>query len=289
MEPFDIVIIGSGMGGLVCADILSREGYKVCVLEKNRQVGGSLQTYVRDKVIFDSGVHYLGGLAEGQNLYQVFKYLGLIGKLKLQRMDQDAFDKIMFEDDEKEYVHAQGYENFIQRLLKDFPDEEKALRMYCDKIKEVCSKFPLYNLRSGGDINEKTTLLELDTKAFIESVTDNKKLQAVLVGSNMLYVLQSGKTPFYVHAMILNSYIESSWKCVDGGSVIGKIMVQNIREHGGMIHRNSEVKKIVVEDGKVSSVLLADGKHVYGKHFISNMHPVTTLEMTETSLIKSAC
>ncbi len=288
MEPFDIVIIGSGMGGLVCADILSREGYKVCVLEKNRQVGGSLQTYVRDKVIFDSGVHYLGGLAEGQNLYQVFKYLGLIGKLKLQRMDQDAFDKIMFEDDEKEYVHAQGYENFIQRLLKDFPDEEKALRMYCDKIKEVCSKFPLYNLRSGGDINEKTTVLELDTKAFIESVTDNKKLQAVLVGSNMLYVLQSGKTPFYVHAMILNSYIESSWKCVDGGSVIGKIMVQNIREHGGMIHRNSEVKKIVVEDGKVSSVLLADGRHVYGKHFISNMHPVTTLEMTETSLIKSA-
>jgi all-trans-retinol 13,14-reductase len=169
------------MGGLVCADILSREGYKVCVLEKNRQVGGSLQTYVRDKVIFDSGVHYLGGLAEGQNLYQVFKYLGLIGKLKLQRMDEDAFDKIMFENDEKEYVHAQGYENFIQRLLKDFPDEEKALRMYCDKIKEVCSKFPLYNLRSGGDINEKTTVLELDTKAFIESVTDNKKLQAVLV------------------------------------------------------------------------------------------------------------
>ena len=45
---FDIVIIGSGMGGLVCADILGREGYKVCVLEKNKQIGGCLQTYVRD-------------------------------------------------------------------------------------------------------------------------------------------------------------------------------------------------------------------------------------------------
>lgn len=287
-EAFDIVIIGSGMGGLVCADILGREGYKVCVLEKNRQLGGCLQTYVRDKVIFDSGVHYLGGLGEGQNLYQVFKYLGIIGKLKLQRMDEDCFDKILIEDDEKEYVFAQGYENFVQRLLRDFPGEEKALRLYCDKIQEVCSKFPLYNLRPGGDVNEKTTVLGIDTKTFIESITDNKKLQAVLVGNNMLYVLQAGKTPFYVHAMILNSYIESSWKCVDGGSDIGKYMAKNIREHGGTIHRNTEVTKIVVEEGKVTSVLLADGSHVTGKYFISNMHPVRTLEMTESSLIKHA-
>ena len=288
MDNFDIVIIGSGMGGLVCADILSREGYKVCILEKNKQIGGCLQTYVRDRVIFDSGVHYLGGLSKGQNLYQVFKYLGIIDKLKLQKMDEDAFDKILIEHDQKEYIHAQGYENFIRHLLKDFPAEEKALRLYCDKIKEVCSKFPLYNLRSGGDINEKTTVLEIDTKQFIESITADKKLQAVLVGSNMLYVLQADKTPFYVHAMILNSYIESSWKCIDGGSVIGKIMAKNIREHGGEILRNREVKKIIVEDGKASAVQLADGSRVYGKHFISNMHPVQTLEMTDTDLIKHA-
>ena len=285
---FDIVIIGSGMGGLVCADILGREGYKVCVLEKNKQIGGCLQTYVRDKVIFDSGVHYLGGLGEGQNLYQVFKYLGLIDKLKLQKMDEDVFDKIIIENDEKEYVFAQGYENFIQHLLKDFPDEEKALRLYCDKIKEVCSKFPLYNLRTGGNVNEKTTVLEIDTKTFIESLTGDKKLQAVLVGNNMLYVLQKNKTPFYVHAMILNSYIESSWKCIDGGSDIGKFMAKNIREHGGDIRRNAEVKRIVVDEGKVKSVELADGSQVYGNYFISNMHPVRTLEMTDSSLIKNA-
>ena len=287
-EEFDIVIIGSGMGGLICADVLGREGYKVCVLEKNRQLGGSLQTYVRDKVIFDSGVHYLGGLSEGQNLYQVFKYLGIIDKLKLQKMDEDVFDKILIEGDEKTYVFAQGYENFIQHLLKDFPDEEKALRLYCDKIKEVCSKFPLYNLRTGGNIDEKNAVLGIDTRTFIESITGNKKLQSVLVGNSMLYVLQSGKTPFYVHAMILNSYIESSWKCIDGGSDIGKFMAKNIREHGGVIHRNTEVKKLVVEEGKVSYVETTVGSHVYRKYFISNMHPVRTLEMTESTLIKNA-
>jgi len=288
MNSFDIVIIGSGMGGLLCADILSREGYKVCVLEKNKQIGGCLQTYVRDRAIFDSGVHYLGGLGEGQNLYQIFKYLGIMDKLKLQKMEEDVFDKIIIENDDKEYVYAQGYENFIRHLLKDFPAEEAALRVYCDKIKEVCSKFPLYNLRSGGSINEKNSVLELDTRAFIESVTADKKLQAVLAGNNMLYVLQSGKTPFYVHAMILNSYIESSWKCIDGGSAIGKLMARNIREHGGVIHRNTEVTKIVVEGKEVKSVELADGSHIYAKQFISNMHPARTLELTDTNLINHA-
>jgi all-trans-retinol 13,14-reductase len=88
--------------------------------------------------------------------------------------------------------------------------------------------------------------------------------------------------------MILNSYIESSWKCIDGGSVIARLMAKNIREHGGVILRNTTVQKILVEDGRVGAVLLADGSKVYGKNFISNMHPVRTLEMTETDLIKTA-
>jgi all-trans-retinol 13,14-reductase len=287
MDNYDIVIIGSGMGGLVCGDILSREGYKVCILEKNKQIGGCLQTYVRDKVIFDAGVHYLGGLEKGQNFYQILKYLEVIDRLKLQQMDKDAFDKIVIDNDEKEYVFAQGYDNFIQKLVADFPDEENAIKAYCNKIKEVCSKFSLYNLRSSGQYNEKVSVLEIDAKAFIESITDNPKLQAVLAGNNALYAGQPGKTPFYVHALILNSYIESSWKCVDGGSQIAKYLARNIREGGGVIQRNSEVKRIVEENGKITHVELTDGSKIYGSEFISNMHPVKTLEITDTEIIRN--
>ncbi len=288
MENFDVVIIGSGMGGLTCADILGKEGFKVCVVEKNKQIGGSLQTYVRDKVIFDSGVHYLGGLAKGQNLYQIFKYLGIMDKLKLQQQDVDAFDKILIEGDDNEYCFAQGYENFINKLLEHFPGEEKALRAYCDKIKEVCSKFPLYNLRSADDFNEKSGVLEIDTKAFIDSITNNPKLQGILAANNALYAGQADKTPLYVHALILNSYIESSWKCVDGGSQIAKLLAKNIRENGGTITRNCEVKKIVEENGMAGHIELANGGKMYARYFISNMHPVKTLEMTDTPLIKNA-
>ena len=288
MEHFDIVIIGSGMGGLVCADILGREGYKVCILEKNKQIGGSLQTYVRDKVIFDSGVHYLGGLLKGQNLYQIFQYLGIMDKLKLQRQDIDVFDRILIEGDEKEYDFAQGYENFIDKLLINFPDEEQAIRIYCDKIKEICGKFPLYNLRASDNFNEKSDVLEIDTKAFINSLTDNIKLRGILAANNALYAGQADKTPLYVHALIVNSYIESSWKCVDGGSQIAKLLAKNIKENGGKIIRNCEVKKIVEENGLASYVELHDGSKMHAEYFISNMHPVKTLEITDTPLIKNA-
>jgi all-trans-retinol 13,14-reductase len=287
MDNFDIVIIGSGMGGLVCGDILSREGYRICILEKNKQIGGCLQTFVRNKVIFDSGVHYIGSLGRGQILYQIFKYLGLMDALKLEKMDEDGFDRIIIEGDKKEYVFAQGYENFISRLSVDFPNEENAIRKYCDKIKEVCSKFPMYNLRTGGAYDEKADVLGIDTKTFIESLTGNKKLQAILAGNNMLYAGQPHKTPFYIHALILNSYIESSWKCVDGGSQIAKIMAKNIRRHGGAVQNYTEVKKIVEEAGRVSHVELADGTCIQAKYFISDMHPAKTMELTESSLIKN--
>lgn len=95
-EQYDVVIAGSGLGGLVSALILAKEGHSVCVLEKNNQYGGNLQTFVRDKTIFDTGVHYISGLSEGQNLYQYFKYLGIMDDLKLKKLDEDGFDIITF-------------------------------------------------------------------------------------------------------------------------------------------------------------------------------------------------
>jgi len=288
MQQYDVIIIGSGIGGLVCGNILSMEGMKVCVLEKNKQIGGCLQTFVRDKVIFDSGVHYIGGLDKGQNLYQIFNYLGLMEKLKLEKMDENAFDKIIIDNDPKEYSFAQGYENFINKLSKDFPDEKNAIIKYCEAIQSICKKFPLYNLRNGGEYSEKKDVLEIDTKKFIETLTSNKKLQAVLAGNNILYAGQPAKTPFYIHALILNSYIESSWKCIDGGSQIAKYLAQNTRKHGGVVLCNKEVKKIAEENGKVSFVEIADGTRFTAKNYISNMHPEKAMEILETNLIRPA-
>ncbi len=146
---YDIVIIGSGLGGLLCGAILSKNGYKVCVLEKNPKIGGCLQTYKSNGSVFDTGVHYIGGLAEGQNLYKIFSYVGLMDKLNLERLDLNSFDRICFRGNPQEYYLAQTYERFIDTLSASFPQERHGIINYCNKIKDICDKFPLYNLENG--------------------------------------------------------------------------------------------------------------------------------------------
>lgn len=175
VKEYDILVIGSGLGGLVSALVLAKEGLSVCVLEKNNQYGGNLQTFSRDKLIFDTGVHYLGGLSKGQNLHRFFSYLEIMNDLKLQKMDEDGYDRISFDDDPIEYPHAQGYQNFVEQLTKYFPEEKENLENYCEEIQYVCSQFPRYNVVGNDTYNEE--ILHLNTKRFIESVTQNKKLQ----------------------------------------------------------------------------------------------------------------
>lgn len=278
-EKYDVVIIGSGLGGLVSAIIMAREGYSVCVLEKNQQYGGNLQTFVRNKTIFDTGVHYIGGLSEGQNLYRYFKYLDILDDIALKKMDEDGFDRITFDGDPKEYRHAQGYENFIKTLIEEFPEEEEAIRSYCQKMKETCSFFPLYGLKLGKPYYENTELFELKAKGFIESLTENKKLRAVLAGSNLLYAGEGDRTPFYMHALSVNSYIESSYRCINGGSQITKALLSRFREKGGKAYKRHEVTKFETENGLVTSVQTTNGKTIYGDIFISNVDPKITLEM----------
>jgi all-trans-retinol 13,14-reductase len=44
-NTYDVVIVGGGLGGLLSAVLLAKEGMKVCVLEKDKQIGGCLQTF----------------------------------------------------------------------------------------------------------------------------------------------------------------------------------------------------------------------------------------------------
>ncbi|WP_159472000.1 phytoene desaturase family protein [Chryseobacterium sp. 18068] len=277
-KNYDILIIGSGIGGLVSALILAKEGLKVCVLEKNNQYGGNLQTFSRDKLIFDTGVHYLGGLSKGQNLHQFFSYLEIMQDLELQKMDENGYDKITFGDDEIEYPHAQGYDNFVEQLSKYFPEERENLEDYCEEIQRICNHFPRYNVIGKDSYSEE--ILHLNTKRFIESITQNTKLQSVLLGSNFLYAGDSENIPFYVHALTVNSYIQSAYKCVKGGSQISKLLIRKLREYGADVHKHSEVSEIIFNENNVlSSVKTKSGKEYFAKQFISNIeiHTLTKL------------
>ncbi len=289
-EIYDVVVIGSGLGGLLCAQTMSEEGYKVCVLEKNRQIGGSLQTFIRDKVVFDTGVHYIGGLDEGQPLYKFFKYYGLIGTIKLERMEEDRFEEITIGGETEPYYYGMGYENFKRILKLRFPEESAAIDSYCDTIIAICHAFPMYNAEVGDDILMAEKFLYINAKRYFEELTPNVRLRNVLAATNVLYAGEGSTTPLYVHALVVNSYIESSYRPIDGSSQIASRLTSTVRRHGGKVLNKAEVVKVVMDDldEKVSHVELRDGRKIYGKNFISDIHPALLMSYLETDKIRKA-
>ncbi|NVO01703.1 MAG: NAD(P)/FAD-dependent oxidoreductase [Bacteroidetes bacterium] len=287
MEKFDAVIIGSGLGGLLCANILSKEGYKVCVLEKHFQIGGCLQNFTREGCTFDTGIHYIGRLGEGEVLHQYFKYFGLTEKVKLKKLDEDGFDVIGFGDSDEEFKYAMGSARFAEKLSENFPEEREALKKYSETLNEISDCFPLYNLNEIKTNIDETEFFTKSAFDFIASFTENKRLQNVLAGTNLLYAGVKEKTPLFIHALINNSYIESAWKVVGGSSQIADVLAENIINDGGTIIKSAEAKKMIFEGHELKSVELANGERIEAKYFISNIHPSETLKMIDPDQTRS--
>jgi len=279
-KEYDFVIIGSGLGGLECAYILASEGHSVVVLEKNHQIGGNLQVFSRDKSIFDTGVHYIGSLDDGENLDQFFKYFGMRDSLKWKRMDDDCFDLIRFQG--REFNYGQGYDRFIKNLVAEFPENEDDIIKYCDEIKDVCENFPLYNLKTITESNHFSNIKLLSINAYekIASITSNKLLQNIFAGTNGLYAGEKETTPWFIHALVINSYLTGAYRLMDGGSQMAIHLSKAIRGFGGKVLKRKKVTGANFhDDGKIKEVVLSSGETVKGKNFISNIHPAITIDI----------
>jgi phytoene dehydrogenase-like protein len=283
---YDVLIIGGGLGGLVSALILSKEGLRVVVLEQHHKAGGNLQTFTRDGCIFDTGMHYLGSLREGQYLHRYFKYLELNDKLNLRQLDLEGFDTITFDGDEEEYQMSQSYAMFIDGLQQHFPEEGKALSAYTRKIRSVIEQFPLYNISGTSSYHLNPSLLQECAAGFIKSTIRNPRLQNILAGALSLYPGHADTTPLYVHACMRDSLINSCWRPVDGSQQIADGLVKGIIKYGGEVMLSRRVKEIMTDKGVASGVLLEDGERISAKRIISNVHPASTLQMIGEGEIK---
>ncbi|EPB65594.1 Acyltransferase, partial [Ancylostoma ceylanicum] len=239
--------------------------------------------HLRDKRIFDTGVHYIGGLDRGENLYKIFGYLNVLDDLKLVRMNE-VFDIIRMPNG-KEFRQGQGYEAFMKFLLEDFPEESEAIRAFVQKIREVCTYFPLYNIRLEGERTyvSHPEILAVGAWDFVSGLTQNKELIAALLGNGILYAGDRKRTPLYVVALILNSYIKGSYRLADGGAQLAKALVKQIRNCGGELFKRKEVTGGTKSaDGKLVSVTCSDGTVYEASSFISNLHPSKTMEIVGT-------
>ena len=281
MKQYDVLVIGSGLSGLFSALLLAKAGKSVCVLEKNQQYGGNLQTFVRNNTLFDTGVHYIGSLAEGQVLYEYFKDVGIAAHLSLECLDINGYDRICFGDTPNViYPHAQGYENFVKQLLSYFPNEKKALEEYAHTMQSICDKFPLYRHKQAvADYDVHTLSLKL--LDFLNSITNNERLKAVLLGSNFLYGGTDEQTPLYVHALSVNSYIESAWRLTQGGSQITNLLIDKLRQYGADLFNQREVVGFEYNEGNtINTVLTKQGEQFVAKQIISAIDVKQLLNIT---------
>ena len=81
-ENNDVIVIGSGLGGLTCALELARNGLKVCMFEQYRAAGGYAHSFRRKGYHFDISLHHIGGLGPGNLNHNLLSSLGIIGKLR---------------------------------------------------------------------------------------------------------------------------------------------------------------------------------------------------------------
>jgi len=282
-----VIIIGSGLGGLTTGYILSKNGYKVSILEKNAQFGGCLQTFTRSGIVFETGMHYIGSMDEGQVLYNFFNYLSLLPDIQLSPLDKMAYDIISIEG--KRFSFANGDENFVETLAQDFPAERKNLIHYRKTIQNVAGNSPLYSFRKSHSMTLiNPNYIKKSASEFVASMTNNTLLQKVLAGNLSLYAGIENRTPLYIHALINDFYNKSAYRIIGGSDIIAKSLVQSIKSMGGTVLSLSKVKKINCDINKALSVSLENGDELHGDFFISNIHPVSTIEMLDTHMIRKS-
>ena len=271
---YDVVIIGGGLGGLQCGHILAKNGLNVCIVEKNPVLGGCLQSYRRrgaEGVLeFDSGMHYVGGLDQGQPLHSLFQYFGLL-QLPWAKMDPEAFDEVNING--RSYMFANGHSRFVERMCEYFPAQRENLKKYVAFLKEVGDSLPKSLSPKAAEDVFTGSLFARSAQEFLCQTISDPLLREVLSGTSLKMELGSN-LPLYTFAQINNSFIESAYRLQGGGNLISRTLAQGIGKMGGTLLTSSEVVEI-----NPNGVTLAGGEVIEATHIISSMHPATTINL----------
>ena len=268
-----VVIIGGGLGGLQCGYILAKNGLDVCIIEKNPSLGGCLQSYRRrgagSTVEFDSGMHYVGGLNQGQPLNALFKYFGLLN-LPWVKMDEEAFDQVNING--KDYMFANGHKAFVERMCEHFPHQRENLNKYAAFLKKVGDALPMSLSPKAAEDVFTGSLFAQSAKEFLDETISDPLLREVLSGTSLKMEL-GANLPLYTFAQINNSFIESAYRLSGGGAQIAQALASEIRKMGGTVITGKAVTEITPEG------VWAGEEFFKAEYIISSMHPATTINM----------
>lgn len=291
-KDFDVIIIGSGIGGLSTAVSLVKSTELRClVLEQHDEIGGLMQSFSRKGYKFDVGLHYVGKMKKNSYEKIFFDYLT---DNKIKWVDL-PYNFELFKYPSFEFKVPSKKSDYINKLLKIFPKEEIAIKRYFKDIKK--SSF-LALLKFSGQLMPKTIFYLLNmflsdkkylmtTKEYLDLNFKDEKLKLLLCSQWLDYGMTPEQSSFGIHSIIVNHYIDGGGFPSNGSVEISKVMEQIILRNGGEVLTSTEVKEIIFSKNTVTGVKafnkITNEEVIYkSKYIVSSVG----IETTYKNLIK---
>jgi all-trans-retinol 13,14-reductase len=266
---YDALVIGSGIGGLTTAALLSELGWKVCVLEQHYTAGGYTHSYARAGYEWDVGVHYIGDVGRRTRARRLFDFLS-DGRLEWAPMDAE-YDRFYIGD--KVFCAHAGKKEFRDNLVAQFPAEEAAIDRYMQLLAEAggaASMLGMERLLKPWQKVVAAPYRKWKTPAFLyqntydvlSRLTNDPDLIATICGQWGDMGLPPKKSAFLVHAMIARHYLYGGFYPVGGSWRLADTIIPSIQRAGGEVFTYARVKQIEVRDGVVRGVAMEDGHRI---------------------------
>lgn len=280
---YDVIIIGSGLGGLSCGAYLAKRGLQVLVLEKHDKPGGFATTFRRGDFTFDVSLHMIdGGMIKGLGIppkvYRILEELGIDGKIEFIQLKD--FGRFIFPEHDIR-VPSGDLEGVIALLAEKFPNEsdgirrlvDEALRIYGDISRFLFSRAALWLQLPVFPFLYRAffPMLKKTAKDLFDKHVKGEKLKAFLLPNWVFYGLPpSTLNIIYFTLPQIDFWMNGSYYVKGGSQTVANAFVEVIRQNGGEITLNTEVNSIITEGRTAVGVETDKGERYFGKYIVSN-------------------
>jgi len=292
MATYDVVVIGSGAGGLSAALQVARMGRSCLLLEAMPAFGGYLSPFHRQGYTFDTGLHYLAQLDEGQGFWQVLERLGIRQAVDFVELDPEGFDRFVFPD--YEFALPKGVERFRGKLIAEFPQEEPGISRFFEVMRKLTEAMADAGMMAGGPLKMLAFLLKhpvmlkysrIPYQTLLDEVTSDRRLQAVLAGQSLDYGLPPARASALIALMVLDYYLSGAYYPRGGSGAFRDALVRALEEHGAEMANRSRVSGID-RRGDEFLVQTESGGEYVARAVISDADPAITLgELVNPQLV----